>query len=110
MKKNNDITDIQDWSKLWSEVLEHLKDSRNLLRRNSDHIDYKSVSAELCKNEAICKIMLDGNILYNRKSPPVEVGKIINLLQDAKDEAPNEESNNLYPISEWQRLNHYSSD
>jgi hypothetical protein len=38
------------------------------------------------------------------------VGKIINLLQDAKDEALNEESNNLYPISEWQRLNHYSSD
>ena len=109
-ENNNDITNIQDWSKLWSEVLEHLKDSRNLLRRNSDHIDYKSVSAELYKNEAICKIMLDGNILYNRKSPPVEVGKIINLLQDAKDEAPNEESNNLYPISEWQRLNHYSSD
>ena len=109
-EKNNDITDIQDWSKLWGEVLEHLKDSRNLLRKNSDHIDYKLVSAELYKNQAICKIMLDGNILHNRKSPPVEVGRIKNLLQDVKDEAPSEENNDLYPISEWQRLNHCLTD
>jgi hypothetical protein len=95
---------------LWGEVLEHLNDSRNLLRKNSDHIDYESVSAELYKNQAICKIMLDGNILYNRKSPPVEVGRIINLLQHVKDEAPSEENNDLYPISDWQRLNHCSSD
>jgi hypothetical protein len=54
--------------------------------------------------------MLDGNILHNRKSPPVEVGRIKNLLHDVKDEAPSEENNDLYPISEWQRLNHCLTD
>lgn len=102
-EKTNDITDGKcDRAGSWGEVLEHLQTSRRLLIKNRD---YKSVSAELYKNEAICYIILDGNILHNRKSPPVEVGRITRLLQNAKDEAPDEESNDIYPIGEWRRRN-----
>jgi hypothetical protein len=83
-------------------VQEHLKSSRYLLGKVADK---KLVSSELYKNDAICEIMLDGNILHDQKSPRDVVRNINLLLRNAKDEAPDEESNELYPISEWQRLN-----
>jgi|688.fasta_scaffold871809_2 hypothetical protein len=96
------VTDNSDWTQSWRDVQEHLKSSRYLLGKVADK---KLVSSELYKNDAICEIMLDGNILHDQKSPRDVVRNINLLLRNAKDEAPDEESNELYPISEWQRLN-----
>jgi len=55
------------WSKSWRSVQDHLKKSLICIARN--HED-KSVNAELCMNHAICLIMLDGNFMLGKQSPP----------------------------------------
>jgi hypothetical protein len=96
------VSNSQTWSFSWREVQEHLESARKLLGKA--HAD-KSVYFDLDKNEAICEIMLDENVMLHQKSPPKVVMNINGLLQTANVDVTDNEAIQFYPIREWLDLN-----
>jgi len=101
-KTNPDIASLT-WSKSWLRIQDHLEKSRTFIARN--HED-KSIYSEFYMNDAICLIMLDGNFMLGKQSPPDAMNKINEQLHNAaKSRAHDDESINFYPIREWRQLN-----